>query len=250
MERQWEYQLDVSSLQKLDGFFPSSSIQKILRLIHNLNGTEKGQSLLGLLNKGKGKKIIFTHYYKSLEYLAGLLSRAGFSFVEFRGDMTAAQKDEAIDSFRDNVDILLSMEFGGEGRNIQFCNTLINYDLPWNPMRIEQRIGRIHRIGQTRDAFIFNFCLRDSIEEHILEVLDKKVNMFELVVGEMDTILGNLPREADFENVIMDIWIRSQSEEEVKEGFDQLGEEMLQAKKAYEETKEWDEVLFSDDLGA
>jgi SNF2 family DNA or RNA helicase len=116
-------------------------------------------------------------------------------------------------------------------------------------MRIEQRIGRIHRIGQTRDVFIFNFCLRGSIEEYILEVLDKKINMFELVIGEMDTILGNLPREAHFEDIVMDIWVKSQSEEDIREGFDQLGEEMLRAKEGYEETKQWDEVLFSDDLG-
>lgn len=238
-----------SSLAKLDGSLPSSSVKEILGLIHNLNGTEKGVRLLELINKGKGKKLIFAHYLKSLEYLADLLAQAGLHFVEFRGGMTAAQKDGAIDSFRNKVDILLSMESGGEGRNIQFCNTMINYDLPWNPMRIEQRIGRIHRIGQTRDVFIFNFCLRGSIEEYILQVLDKKINMFELVIGEMDTILGNLPREAAFEDIVMDIWVKSQSEEDLREGFDQLGEEMLRAKEGYEETKQWDEVLFSDDLG-
>ncbi|MBT9160890.1 MAG: RNA polymerase-associated protein RapA [Dehalococcoidia bacterium] len=236
------------SLAKLDGSLPSSSVKEILGLIHNLNGTEKGIRLLELINKGKGKKLIFAHYLKSLEYLADLLARAGLDFVEFRGGMTAGQKNQAIDSFRDKVDILLSMESGGEGRNIQFCNTMINYDLPWNPMRIEQRIGRIHRIGQTRDVFIFNLCLRGSIEEYILQVLDKKINMFELVIGEMDTILGNLPREAAFEDIVMDIWVKSQSEEELREGFDQLGEEMLQAKQAYEEIRKWDEVLFGDDL--
>ncbi len=238
-----------SSLARLDGFLPSSSVREILGLIRGLDGTEKGHRLLELITKGKGKKIIFTNYSRTLEYLAGLLAQAGLDFVEFRGNMTAAQKDDAIEAFRKEVDILLSMESGGEGRNIQFCNTMINYDLPWNPMRIEQRIGRIHRIGQTRDVFIFNFCLRGSIEEYILEILDKKINMFELVVGEMDTILGNLPREADFEDLVMDIWIRAQSEEELREGFDRLGEEMLEARKAYEETKKWDEVLFGDDLG-
>ena len=238
-----------SSLAKLDGSLPSASVKEILGLIHSLNGTEKGVRLLELINKGKGKKLIFVHYLKSLEYLADLLAQAGLDFVEFRGGMTAAQKDRAIDSFRNQVDILLSMESGGEGRNIQFCNTMINYDLPWNPMRIEQRIGRIHRIGQTRDVFIFNFCLRGSIEEYILQVLDKKINMFELVIGEMDTILGNLPWEADFEDIVMDIWLKSQSEEDLREGFNWLGEEMLRAKERYEETKQWDEVLFSDDLG-
>jgi SNF2 family DNA or RNA helicase len=238
-----------SSLLKLDGSLPPSTSSELLGLIHKLNATEKGLHLLELVTKGKGKKIIFTHYLRTMEYLAHLLTRAGLGFVEFKGNMSSTQKDEAIDSFRNEVDILLSMESGGEGRNIQFCNTMINYDLPWNPMRIEQRIGRIHRIGQTRDVFVFNFCLKGSIEEYILDVLDKKINMFELVIGEMDTILGNLAEEAGFEDIVMDIWVKSQDEEELRQRFDKLGEEMLGAKGAYEQTKKWDDILFSDDFG-
>ena len=96
--------------------------------------------------------------------------------------MSLKQKDEAIAAFRDNVSVLLASETGGEGRNIYFANAIVNYDLPWNPMKIEQRIGRIHRIGQTQDVFIFNFCLKGSIEEYILRILHDKINMFELVV--------------------------------------------------------------------
>ncbi len=237
------------SLLKLDGSLHPSTSSELLGLIHKLNATEKGLRLLELVTKGKGKKIIFTRYLRTMEYVAHLLTRAGLGFVEFKGDMSSAQKDEAIDSFRNEVDTLLSMESGGEGRNIQFCNTMINYDLPWNPMRIEQRIGRIHRIGQTRDVFVFNLCLKGSIEEYILEVLDKKINMFELVIGEVDAILGNLAGEASFEDIVMDIWVKSQDEEELRQGFDKLGEEMLRAKGGYEETREWDDILFSDDFG-
>ena len=91
--------------------------------------------------------------------------------------------------------MLISTEAGGEGRNLQFCNGIINYDLPWNPMAIEQRIGRIHRVGQERDVHIFNLEAKDTIESYILELLDKKINMFELVVGEVDMILGDLNEE-------------------------------------------------------
>ncbi len=76
----------------------------------------------------------------------------------FSGEQTAREKDEAVAAFRDRVPIMLCTESGGEGRNLQFADTLINYDLPWNPMKIEQRIGRVHRFGQTREVFVFNLC--------------------------------------------------------------------------------------------
>jgi len=238
-----------NSLLKLNDIFSPPFVSELLGLIGRLDSTEKERYLLELLAKGKGKKIIFTNYVETLRYLAQSLSHAGFQFVELRGDLTSSEKEKAIQVFRDQADILLAMESGGEGRNIQFCNTMINYDLPWNPMRIEQRIGRIHRIGQTRDVFIFNLCLKGSIEEYILEVLDKKINMFELVIGEMDAILGNLPGEVEFENIVIDIWMRSQNEAALREGFNQLGELILKAKKSYQETNRWDEVLFGNNFG-
>jgi hypothetical protein len=83
-------------------------------------------------------------------------------------------------------------KFPREGHNLEFCHVMLNYDLPWNPMEIEQRIGRLHRIGQEKEVQVYHFCIGGSIEDHILQVLDKKINMFELVVGEIDMILGRL----------------------------------------------------------
>ena len=236
------------SLRKLDGLLPSASVAVLLNLADRLDMTEKERYLLELLGKGKGKKIIFVSYLETLSHLANLLAQSGFTFTEFRGNMTGMEKGRVLESFRGGSDILLSTESGGEGVNVQFCNTMINYDLPWNPMRIEQRIGRIHRIGQTRDVFVFNLCIDGSIEHRILDVLDKKINMFELVIGEMDAILGNLCGEENFEELVMGIWLRSQSETEAKEAFERLGEDMLKAKQVHEETKKWDEILFGNDL--
>ncbi len=105
-----------------------------------------------------------------------------------------------IAAFKDNNKVLLTTELGGEGRNLQFCRRMINYDLPWNPMRIEQRTGRIHRIGQSREVLIYNLCGAETLEDYILEdyiqdildildILDRKINMFEMVVGEIDMIM-------------------------------------------------------------
>jgi hypothetical protein len=115
-------------------------------------------------------------------------------------------------------------------------------------MRIEQRIGRIHRIGQTRDVFVFNFCIKGSIEEGILRVLHDKINMFELVVGEIDSIVGNLDSDQDFSQVVLDLWLKATSEKQLQEELETLGDRLLQAKSAYEESKKLDEALFSEEF--
>lgn len=222
------------------------SLKNILKLVHEIKETEKGNGLLRLLNKEEGKKIIFTQFKNTLAYLSDLLSRYNIPYTVFHGSLTADQKNRAINTFREEVPILLTTETGGEGRNIQFANTIINFDLPWNPMRIEQRIGRIHRIGQTRDVFIFNFCLKDSIEDYMLDILDKKINMFELVIGEIDGILGHVEEDAEFSDIVFDLWSKS-SKSEVKNSFIELGEKMISARKSYQETKALDEALFEED---
>ena len=144
--------------------------------------------------------------------------------------------------------MLLSSEAAGEGRNLQFCRTMINFDVPWNPMRIEQRVGRIHRVGQEREVHIYNLSARNTIEDYLLEIIDQKLNMFELVIGEMDMILGHLSDERDFEELVLDVWLRAGTKAEVESGFARLGEDLLQARQAYQTVKEYDEALFGEDF--
>jgi superfamily II DNA or RNA helicase/tetratricopeptide (TPR) repeat protein len=221
--------------------------EEIERKLADIKTTSKGRQLLSLLQQNQEKKLIFVRYLQTLEYLAGLLKENGYHFAVFSGAMTASEKDAAVETFHRDVPILLSTETGGEGRNIQFCNTLINYDLPWNPMRLEQRIGRIHRIGQERDVFIFNLCLQGSIEDYMMRILDDKINMFELVIGEIDTILGNLETDRDFSSLILDVWLSSGADDERHANFARLGDEIIAAKKTYEQTKAMEEVIFGDD---
>ena len=163
--------------------------------------------------------------------------------------MNGPEKDRAIERFRDEVPLLLSTESGGEGRNLQFCNTLINFDLPWNPMAIEQRIGRLHRIGQTREVFIFNLAVRHTLEEHVLRILDEKINMFELVVGEIDAILGEMEDEQEFAEIVFNAWVET-TEAERQAAFDALGERLVAAKSQYESIKALDDELFGDEFVA
>ena len=224
-----------------------AQLKELLALSQNIKTIEKGRRLLELLHGSQAKIIVFTKYLQTLGYLSGLLDEAGIAHAVYRGELSLADKDRAIARFRDEVDVLLTTESGGEGRNLQFANTLMNFDLPWNPMRIEQRIGRLHRIGQRRDVYVFNFCLQGSIEDYMLQVLDKKINMFELVIGEIDTILGNLDSDADFSDIILGLWARSHTEAELATRFDELGEQLLAAKSHYEATKRLDEAIFGED---
>ena len=158
-----------------------------------------------------------------------------------------AGKEAAIAAFEADAEILLSSEIGGEGRNLQFCRTVINYDLPWNPMTIEQRVGRVHRIGQTRDVFVFNLCLAGSVEERILSILHDKINLFELVAGEIEMILGHLGDDQDFAGLVMDAWSRSGSRDEEDHAFEELSTRIIDASAAYRQTTDLDRALFSED---
>ena len=170
----------------------------------------------------------------------------GVPHAVFHGQMDNARKDREIQSFRDEKKVLVTTEIGGEGRNLQFCHQMINYDLPWNPMKLEQRIGRIHRIGQENEVIIYNFCAAGSVEDYILEILDRKINMFEMVIGEIDMILGRIRGERDFADIIYDIWVNAESEAERKKSFDDLGTRLKRAKTGYLKTRDLDDKLFGD----
>jgi len=240
----------ADSLKNLAKKFPSDELKTLTRRASQIKQVEKAVALVDLLKKTTQKTIVFTTHRATSAYLAKTLEAAGISFAQFLGDMSLKEKDAAIEDFRDRVPVLLASETGGEGRNIQFANAIVNYDLPWNPMKIEQRIGRIHRIGQTQDVFIFNFCLKDSIEEYILKILHDKINMFELVVGEIETILGNVDEEFDFSEVVIDIWLKHQAKPELDTAFENLASELIKAKDKYRETSELDEQIFGEDFEA
>ena len=232
--------------------------EMLLGLADRASGVQswaKGKALERLLlsqlaSDGREKLIIFTHFRATLELLADLLRGMGVGFVLYHGQLSRAQKDEVIRRFEQSAQVLLSTEAAGEGRNLQFCRLMLNFDLPWNPQRIEQRVGRIHRVGQTRPVEIFNLSAEGTVEDYILEVLDRKLNMFELVIGEMDMILGHLEEERDFEGIVMDIWTQARTPDEAAAGFEQLGDALAQAREAYQHTLEYDEALFGEDFAA
>jgi SNF2 family DNA or RNA helicase len=208
----------------------------------------KEATLLDLLQRNPAeKKLVFVHSRETLARLAELLAQNGFDFARFDGSLSGPEKDRAIMEFRERSPVLLCTESGGEGRNIQFCNTLINFDVPWNPMAIEQRIGRIDRIGQSREVFIFNLVIRGTLEEQVLALLDEKISMFELVVGEVGAILGSLEEDRDFSNLVLEAWLNV-TDSGRAEAFDALGRQLEQARAQHEGAKALDEALFGQDF--
>jgi len=208
----------------------------------------KELALLELLARNPDeKKLVFLHHRETMSSLADLLAQKGIEFARFEGGLSGPDKDAAIADFRERVPVLLCTESGGEGRNIQFCNTLINFDVPWNPMAIEQRIGRIDRIGQSREVFVFNLVARGTVEEQVVRLLDEKINMFELVVGEAGAILGELDDERNFADLVLDAWLETTTAGRA-EAFDALGRRLDEARAQYSDAKAVDEGLFGEEF--
>ena len=234
----------------------------VLDLARVVKHSAKEEKLLELLRKNqKDKTLVFANFRATLERLRSVLTEAGISFVVFSGAESIVEKKQAVDDFKSHASVMLCSESGGEGHNLQFCNTLINFDLPWNPMRIEQRVGRVHRFGQTREVFIFNLCTAGSLEARILRLLNDKIRMFELIVGEVGSILGNLEGGEEFESLVLNLWMRAGqthgggsdaktagSAAALDSEFDKLGDALLQAQEEYVQSKELDEALFGEDF--
>jgi superfamily II DNA or RNA helicase len=195
------------------------------------------------------KKIVFVQSRDTLIHIGGRLAEAGLPFARFDGSLSGPEKDAAVAEFRDHAPMLLCTQSGGEGRNIQFCNTLINFDVPWNPMAIEQRIGRIDRIGQDREVFVFNLVTRGTLEEQVLALLEEKISMFELVVGEVGAILGALEDEREFPDLVLEAWLET-TEAARAQAFEVIGARLDGASRQHRGAKALDEKLFGADFEA
>lgn len=224
----------------------------------------KGHSLLSALSQGfkkavelgaAEKAIIFTESRKTQNYLINLLSENGYQgdIVLFNGtnadplsrdiyskwvnkykntdrvtgSKTADIRAALVDCFRESAKIMIATEAGAEGINLQFCSMVVNYDLPWNPQRIEQRIGRCHRYGQKHDVVVINFINRkNAADQRVYELLDQKFKLFSGVFGASDDVLGAIESGVDFEKRIAAIYQNCRTTAEIEAEFSHLQQEM------------------------
>jgi SNF2 family DNA or RNA helicase len=226
--------------------FPERSAARTWREQSPLEGSWRRKcDLLAPLTKAEGGVVIFTQFLETQAALAECLRAAGTETFVINGATPPPERQPITEEFHKRGGALLLTHSGTEGRNLQFCHRLANFDLPWNPMEIEQRIGRLHRLGQQQPVRIYNFVQAGTLQEHLLEVLQEKLNLFELVVGETGLVLGEKFSSDEFADEVLRRW--RESEGRVAEAFSSLGDELAAARDAYAEVKQLDETLFAKD---
>jgi hypothetical protein len=202
-------------------------------------------SLLPPLAQGPGGVVIFTQFLETQAALVRTLQAAGVTVFAIHGGTPSVERQPITERFRQQGGALVLTHSGTEGRNLQFSHRLVNFDLPWNPMEIEQRIGRLHRLGQVHPVRICNLVQSGTLQEHLLEILQEKLNLFELVVGETGLILGDRFSSDEFAEEVFQRW--RDNEGRVGEALEALGAELAAARTAYHEVKQLDATLFAHD---
>jgi ERCC4-related helicase len=237
-----------------------NDLRNFFTLAMEISQNAKGESLLQALEVGfqmttdlggAEKAIIFTESRRTQNYLVNLLTKAGYGedIVLFNGSnsdpksreiyaawkaryqgtdkvsgsRTADIRAALVDCFREEAKIMIATEAAAEGINLQFCSMVVNYDLPWNPQRIEQRIGRCHRYGQKHDVVVINFLNKNNAaDQRVYQLLSEKFNLFSGVFGASDEVLGSIESGVDFEKRIIDIYQTCRTPEDIKASFDAL----------------------------
>ena len=233
-------------------------------LAESIKQNAKGEVLLTALKNGfeemkklgaRDKALIFTESKRTQDYLFSILSQTEYKdkivlyngsnndelskriykdwferhkgSEKITGSKTADKREALVDYFKEKASIMIATEAAAEGINLQFCSMVVNYDLPWNPQRIEQRIGRCHRYGQEYDVVVINFLnKRNSADERVYALLKEKFKLFDGVFGASDEILGSIESGIDFEKRINEIYQNCRRSEEIKQAFDELQKEL------------------------
>jgi len=216
LKKGFEMAAELGAKKKAIIFTESRITQDFLLRLLSENGYENKIVLFNGSNNDDKSKAIYEAWFRKHR-----------DTDKITGSKTADKRAAIIDYFKDEADIMIATEAGAEGVNLQFCSLLINYDLPWNPQRIEQRIGRCHRYGQKYDVVVINFVNRkNAADQRVYELLDEKFSLFKGVFGASDEILGSIESGVDFEKRIAAIYQSCRTEDEINTAFDALQNEM------------------------
>jgi superfamily II DNA/RNA helicase len=154
----------------------------------------------------------------------------------YLGDLSQAERERVIESFKSGkTKYLIATDAAAEGLNLQNCCVMFNYDLHWNPMKIEQRIGRIHRFKQDRDVTVFNLCVKDTIDDYVLHILYQKIDLFTMTIGKMETVLAELKKGSqDIQKTIFEILLRSNNRLDIQKELEKLANDLNVSRKKQE----------------
>ena len=204
--------------------------------------------LTAVLKETPDRVVVFSDHRPTIQLIEARVAALGRQPIVYWGAHSTPERDKRIRAFHaDERSVLIATRAGSEGRNLQFCNVLVNYDLPWNPMVVEQRIGRLHRIGQTREVHIVNLAAAGTIESYILQLLDRKIKLFELVVGELDLILGEFGGAHTFEGRLADEWLAADNEADFARRVETIGADIEQSSAVGKEQEELNSLIAPDD---
>ncbi len=214
-----------------------SRLEALAQMARKVRGRTKVEALQSILKEHPGKILIYTDFLETQRFIASELARSNVSTVLYHGGLRMRERESIIKQFASpRVRAMISTSAGAEGLNLQFCHQLVNYDLPWNPMKVEQRIGRLHRLGQKSEVLVFNLSVVKTVEERVMDLLSHKIQLFRLIVGELDQILGRIDRESGLEREIADAYLGSETESAARKAFEKLGKEAAEARKEYLKT--------------
>ena len=204
--------------------------------------------LTKLLKETPDRVVVFSDHRPTIQLIEERVKQLNRKPIVYWGAHSTADRDKRIRAFHDDKrSVLIATRAGSEGRNLQFCNVLVNYDLPWNPMVVEQRIGRLHRIGQKREVHIVNLAAAGTIESYILQLLDQKIKLFELVVGELDLILGEFGGAQKFEGRLAGEWLAAESEADFARRVEAIGADIEQSSAVGKEQEALNSLIAPDD---
>jgi len=204
--------------------------------------------LTNVLKETPDRVVVFSDHRPTIQLIEERVRQLGRQPIVYWGAHSTPERDARIRAFhQDPRGVLIATRAGSEGRNLQFCNVLVNYDLPWNPMVVEQRIGRLHRIGQTREVHIVNLAAAGTIEAYILQLLDQKIKLFELVVGELDLILGEFGGAQQFEGRLAEEWLAAENEADFARRVEALGADIQTSSAIAKEQEALNSLIAPDD---
>lgn len=209
--------------------YERKEVVRLIEIARSIKHPSKTLLLQQVLDEvPKDQAIIFTIRRETANYLKNILNEKGNKTEVYMGGTNKSSKrDEIIKRFKaGEIQYIVATDAAAEGLNLQNCNILINYDLHWNPMKIEQRIGRIHRFGQEREVTVFNLALEDTIDEYVIKILFTKLDLFKEAIGGLEAVLGELKSgDEDLEKVILDIVLRSKNKVDIKEKLTELAKD-------------------------
>ncbi len=222
-------------------------LRNLFKLASQIDNPGKTEELLRVVkDHGKDKILIYTIYIDTQKYLAKVLKKLKINLLPFGGYMKSKERIATIREFNENpkVQILLSTDAGSEGLNLQHkCHVIINFDLPWNPMKMEQRIGRLHRIGQRYKVLVYNLAVKGSIDERIIKRLYEKIGITKRAIGEIELILTELEERANIQDEILEVISEARTPEDLETKIKALEEDIAEGEKLAKQ-----KLLFSQEI--